>query len=496
MIETVTESGYLPKLASRDTQVIDCRGRTVLPGFIDAHCHVQAYAEKLMSVDLSPRAGVESIGELQERIRECAGKVEPGTWIRGKGYSEFSLEEGRHPTRKDLDAATSMHPVKLTHRSGHAHVLNSLALQQVGISATTGDPEGGFIDRDLETIEPTGILYGMGSYLAGRVPPLEDMEMRKGISLASEKLLSCGITSVQDASAYNDAVRWRQFESWKAKGLFKPRLTIMPGMKSFELGQCPFRSELVDENHLRSGGVKIIVDEVTGRLNPRQEDLNEYVLAIHRAGLQAIIHAVEEETIDAACESIAYALRICPRMDHRHRIEHCSLCPPHLLDRMRDLNIAVVTQPPFIYYNGDRYAGTVPLQKQGDLYPLGSMVRKGLMVGASSDFPIADPDPLVGIYAAVTRLSETGRIISAHEGIAPVEALKMYTTSAAAANFEEIVKGSLSPGKAADCVILGTDPLRIHEQTIKDIKVEMTILGGEIAYSRASSMHAESPHDK
>lgn len=487
-IERVAKSEYLSQRPSRHTKIIDCQGRTILPGFIDAHCHVHAYAEKLMSVDLSPRAGVDSIDEIQQRIREYAGKVAPGTWIRGKGYSEFSLAEGRHPTRQDLDAAASAHPVKLTHRSGHAHVLNSLALKQTGIGANTGDPEGGLIDRDLETIEPTGILYGMGSYLAGRIPPLEDVEMRKGISLASEKLLSFGITSVQDASAYNNHGRWLQFEQWKAHGLFKPRLSMMLGLESFDSPQNSFRSEVVDENHLRSGGVKIIVHEVTGRLSPSREELNEHVLAIHRAGLQAIIHAIEGEAIDAACEAIAYALRTCPRTNHRHRIEHCSLCPSYLLDRISELDIAVVTQPPFIYYSGDRYVSTVPLETQEDLYPLGRMLRKGIMVGASSDFPIVDPDPLVGIYAAVTRLSEGGQIVAACEDVAIMDALKMYTVSAAAMNFEEDAKGSLRPGKAADFVILDADPRCVDAQSIKDIKVEMTVLGGEVVYRRTASM--------
>ena len=487
-IVAVTENTRLKQLASQNTRVIDCRGRTVLPGFIDAHGHVQAYAETLVSVNLSPREGVDSIHEMQERIRKYAGNVAPGTWIRGKGYSEFSLAEGRHPTRWDLDAAASSHPVKLTHRSGHAHVLNSLALKQVGITANTGDPDGALIDRDLETIEPTGILYGMGGYLAGRVPPLADAEMLAGISLASRKLLSYGITSVQDASAYNDLGRWRQFESWKTQGLFKPRVSMMLGLKGLDLSRDPLRLKSIDENHLRTGGVKIIVHEVTGRLSPCQEELNEYVLAIHRAGLQAIIHAVEEEAIEAACNAIAYALRICPRTDHRHRIEHCSLCAPFLADRMGDLDIAVVTQPPFIYYGGDRYVRTVPLETHGDLYPLGRMLRKGILVGASSDFPIAEPDPMVGIYAAVTRMSEGGRIIAANEGVAPMDALKMYTALAAATNFEEEIKGSLTQGKAADLVVLDADPLHVDAQSIKDIKVEMTVLGGEVVYRRAPAI--------
>lgn len=474
----------MEQLASKNARIIDCRGRTVLPGFIDAHCHVRAYAENLVSVGLSPREGVDSIDEIQKRIRQCAQSRLPGTWIRGKSYNECYLAEGRHPTRWDLDTATSQHPVKLTHRSGHAHVLNSLALQQVGISAQTGDPDDGLIDRDWSTGEPTGILYGMGSFLSGKIPALNDEEINKGVALVNKKLLSCGITSVQDASSYNDLNRWKQFEAWKAQGLFKPRLTMMMGRRGFALSQCLFHSTLIDRTHLRSGGIKIIVHEVTGSLSPGQEELNEIVLAIHKAGLQVILHAVEENTIEAACNAIEYALRSFPRRDPRHRIEHCSLCPSRLVDRIRELGIVVVTQPPFIYYSGNRYLQTVPPEKHKHLYPAGKMLQQGITVGASSDSPIADPDPLIGIYSAVTRRSEKGDVVGAEESVSPMEALKMYTVYAAAANFEEKIKGSVSLGKAADLVVLSDDPLQVDTQYIKEIKVEMTILDGKVVYDR------------
>ncbi|MGV8057337.1 MAG: amidohydrolase [Smithellaceae bacterium] len=472
--------------AFEDTPVIDCKGKTVLPGFIDAHCHVRAYAENLMSADLSPRGGVDSIREIQKRIRQWADNRSQGAWIRGKGLNEFYLTEGRYPTRWDLDAATETHPVKLTHRSGHVHFLNSLALKQVGISAETGDPDGGMIDRDLKTWEPTGILYDMGSYLAGRIEPLPAVEIDEGISLVNQKLLSCGITSVQDASSYNYLEQWRQFEIWKIQGIFKPRVTMMTGARVFPPLPARFRSALIDETSLRSGGVKIIIHEATGCLSPSQEELNEMVLTIHKAGLQAILHAVEERTVEAACNAIEYALCSQPASDHRHRIEHCSLCPPALLDRISRLGIVVVTQPSFIYFSGDRYLQTVPPEKHEYLYSSGTMLRRGIIVGASSDFPIADHDPLIGVYSAVTRLSYEGNIVGEKEHLTPLDALKMYTVFAAAANFEDNIKGSITPGKLADLVVLSDDPLGVDISQIKDIKVAMTILGGEVVYRKDS----------
>lgn len=485
-IKMAARREMLQSLRKRGTRAIDCAGRTLAPGFVDAHCHVHAYAESLVSLNLSPAGPVYSIATLQHKIRRFCQDCPPGTWIRGKGYDEFYLAEQRHPNRWDLDAASPLHPVKLTHRSGHAHVLNSLALKHIGITAETGDPPGGLIGRDLESGEPTGILYGMGGYLAERVPPLDNAEMERGAALANCKLLSYGITSAQDASFANDLNRWRQFVAWKTRGILQPRLTMMVGLRGFEeLKPARYRSD-IGEVHLKLGGVKIIADRVSGSLHPSRETLNERISAIHAAGRQAIIHAVEEPEITAACDAIEHALNQYPRQDPRHRIEHCSVCPPSLVRRLGKLGIAVVTQPCFIYYSGDRYMRSVHQNELKNLYPIASMLKNGLLAGSSSDFPIADPNPLVGICAAVTRGAEGGGRILPRQGISALDALRMYTLGAAAANFEEGIKGSISPGKLADLVLLSEDPLKVDADRIKDIRVVMTVLGGQIVWSDGS----------
>jgi predicted amidohydrolase YtcJ len=212
--------------------------------------------------------------------------------------------------------------------------------------------------------------------------------------------------------------------------------------------------------------------------------LKEKVAAVHDAGRQAVIHAVEPPVIEAACDAIEHAQRLNPRPDPRHRVEHCSVCPPPLLKRLVSLGITAVTQPSFLYYSGDRYRETVPPDDLEHLYPIGSMVQCGLPVGFSSDFPIASPDPLIGIHAAVTRASESGATIHPEQGIGVREALRLYTLGAAAANFEEGIKGSIVSGKLADLVLLSEDPLAICADHIKDIRVEMTILGGSIVWER------------
>ena len=481
-ILAVMDSGPFASRRSSGCRIIDCGGKTLMPGFCDAHCHVHAYAESLVSLNLSPRANVFSIADIRQKIRDgCSGKP-PGTWVRGKAYSEFHLAERRHPNRQDLDAASLLHPVKLTHRSGHAHVLNSLALKQAGITADTGDPPGGMIDRDLESGEPTGILYGMGTYLAERIPLLDDEEMKHGAALASDRLIECGITSVQDASAANNFERRRQFTAWKAGGVFKPHLTMTMGWADFARPHPGLRAPDDGAAEVRVAGVKIIAGQVTGNLHPAQAELNEMIASIHDAGFQAVIHAVEEPVIEAACEAIEYALKKNPLADHRHRIEHCSVCPPPLVQRLVRPAIRVVTQPAFIYYSGDRYLETVPQRDLPNLYPIGAMAREGLRIGFSSDFPISEPNPMVGIHAAVSRMTEGGGRIHPEQGIGVAEALRMYTLDAAAAGFDEATRGSLSPGKFADLILLDQNPLKAAADRLKDIRVEMTVLGGRIVW--------------
>lgn len=486
-ISFVGSNEMLRVLKDRGARAIDCAGRTLMPGFIDAHCHVRAYAEFLMSLNFS-KAETHLIQDIQSKIWKACNRLPEGNWIRAKGYNEHDLYEKRHPTRWDLDAAAPRHPVKLTHRSGHAHVLNSLALEKVGIHDKTGDPPEGFIDRDLNTGTPTGILYGMGGYLAGRIPALDESELDSGVELVNKKLLSLGITSIQDASYGNGPEQWKRFERWKRREVFTPRVTMMMGLNAFIYPGPKTYDSVIIKDHLKLGAVKIIADEVTGTLHPTQKDLNETITLVQAAGRQAAIHAIEEPVIEAAANSIEFAAKKRLVVDHRHRIEHCSVCSPQLLQRLAKLGAVVVTQPSFIYYSGDRYLETVPPDQLNHLYSIESMHRIGLCIGFGSDFPISDPSPLISIHSAVTRRTE-GDSVLPQSGIAVLEAFRLHTLGSARANFEENTKGSLVCGNLADIILLSENPLTMNPARIKDTHVIMTVIDGQVVSKFDSRFH-------
>ena len=466
------------------SRLINCEGKTVIAGFNDAHIHIMAYASNLLSIDCSPLSVV-SISDIQEKIRQEVKRTPRGTWIKGTGYNEFYLAEHRHPDRHDLDQAALYHPVRLTHRSRHACVLNSLGLSLAGISMETPDPPGGLIDRELDTGEPSGLLFGMNSYINEQViPPLSEKELRQGVKLANQSLLSSGITSVHDATVRNGFDQWQTFIRFKEMGELVPRISMMLGLHALADFKERGLYYSYGDSGLRLGAVKFTLDETSGRLNPSQGELNEGVFQAHQAGFQVAIHAVEEGTVEAAAIALEHCLRLNPKADHRHRLEHCSVCPPPLLRRLKAIKAVVVTQPAFIYYSGERYLSDVPDTQLPWLYRTRSFLKSGLKPTASSDCPVTPCNPLVGVYAAVTRRAESGQALSPKEAISPEEALWMYTLAGAYASFEEQLKGSIEVGKLADMVVLNADPTKVSSEELREIRVEKTIISGEVVWER------------
>ena len=481
-IVLVADNASLESVSGAGTRVIDCQGKTVIPGFNDAHCHIFSFLRKMLSVDLSPES-VSSIGDIKAAIRKKVEETPAGQWISGTDYNEFYLAEKRHPTCQDIDQVAPDHPVVLSHRSLHACVLNSRALSLAGITGETEEPPGGRIVRDLTSGEPNGLLFEMLGYIREQVmPPISEAELASGFALANQHYLSQGITSLQDATVVNDFNRWQKYRRFKDAGILKSRVYMMAGYEAFDQfleAGLGFRD---GNDQLRLGGVKVVPSGSGEQLYPPQEELNRLVLKAHRAGFQMAIHAVAPGTVEAAITALEFACNQLPRANLRHRVEHCAECPPPLLERLLRLQAVIATQPPFLYYSGERYLARIPAERLPWLYRIGSFINSGLVVAGSADSPIVPDNPLVGIYAAVCRQAESGQILQPEERIPVIKALEMYTINGAYASFDEDSKGSISVGKLADMVLLSDDPTEIPPEQVKDIKVEITIVDGEVVW--------------
>ncbi len=481
-ISLVGGNDVMGTAAGAGTKIIDCQGKTVAPGFNDAHCHLFSFIRKLLSIDLSP-SSMRSIADIKAAIKRRAQETPPGKWLSGTNYNEFYLAEKRCPTRWDLDEVAPDHPVVLSHRSLHACVLNSLALSLAGIGMETPDPPGGFIDRDLTTGDPNGILFEMLGYIRDKVmPSFSDEELAEGVALANRHYLSYGITSLHEATFKNDYHRWQIVRGFKDSSRLRSRVYMMLGSQARSQFQEAGLTTGSGDHHLRVGSIKLMLSETTGQLQPPPDELNQQALESHLAGFQLAFHAIEESTVGAAIGALEYADSRLPTAGRRHRIEHCAECPPHLLERLGKLGAAIITQPPFIYYSGERYLAKVAASQLPWLYRIRSTLESGVTVAASSDSPVVPNNPMVGMYAAVTRKAESGQELLLEERISATQALALYTVNGAYVSFEEDIKGAIAPGKLADIVVLSDDPLRVPPERIKDIRVEMTIIGGEVVW--------------
>jgi len=467
-ILAVTNKSDLNLLTAPNTRLIDCQGMTVIPGFNDAHCHPIGRAITLLHIDCSPFI-VKSIMDIKKEIRHRAQVTPPGKWLRAAQYNEISLKEKRHPTRWDLDEAAPDHPVLLVHYSAGICVLNSRALQIVGITRDTND----------------GIIFGMNAKVQKGIPSLDASELEKGMRLASQQYLANGITSLQDTGWNNSLSHWQTYKKYKSQdGLLPNRISMLIGSANLEEITDNGLSMGCGDNQLRIGGVKIALDESTGQPHPPQAEINQQALMAHLAGFQLAFHVHDQYNLRASLGALSLVLRESPRPFHRHRLEHCMVCTPDLLASMAKLRPMVVTQPSFLHYGGEDFMQTVPHDKLHCLFPLNSFNRTGLQVALSSDSPMLPSNPLIGIYTAVTRKELQGQKLAPEEGISPMDALRMYTLGGAYASFEEDIKGSITPGKFADLVVLSSNPNEVEREELKDIKVMMTIINGKVAWER------------
>lgn len=498
-------------LIGSGTRVLDLPGKTVVPGFIDSHTHnvhVGEFRYSLSQLNLAAEL-VPSIPELLNLVAERAARARPGEWIGGRNYDPNGMRERRWPTRWELDRVAPDNPVMITIRGGHACVANSRALALAGITRDTPDPPGGVIDRDPDG-EPNGVLRDVTSIRA--VLPVSTVaELKAGLAGLSDLYLRLGVTSVHDAGATPRPESYRAFREAVEEGLFKQRAYLMV-YHDFALAHDLGLRTGFGNDRLRMGAVKLFADgsiqcftcafrepyvtrDTRGweGLRYKPDELAEAVTEAHRLGYQVAIHAQGDYGITVAVDAIERAMQAFPRPDPRHRIEH-TLCPTRDdLERMRALGIV----PNFFLFHpwfwGDQHIREfIGPERAARMVPARTAIDLGLAPCAHSDCPVCTPDdpvwpsnPLWGMACAVTRRTRSGADIGAGERITAAEALRLYTINGARAAFEEDRKGSIEPGKLADLVVLGANPLTTEPWAIKDIPVEATIIGGEIVHDHA-----------
>ena len=495
-------------LVGDDTKVVDLQGKTVTPGFVESHCHPSMAGPRLLfEVNAG---GATTIPEIVVRIREKAGQLPGGKWLRAWGYNDRRLDERRHPTRWDLDKATTEHPVFLARLDGHMGVANSKALKLAQITKDTPDPEGGKIDRDPETGEPTGLLRETAQALVKEIiPPYTIEETKEGLIAACNRLASWGITSFGDAAVVRDSMV--AYQELLAENRLPLRVAMMMvGLPMLEFP--PYLNELkalgiqagFGNDRLRILGTKFMIDgsmsgytaalyepysnEPTelGIIVQSPEELTRGIVEAHKAGLRPLTHAIGDRAIDIVLDAIEQALTETPGADHRMRIEHCTLPTDEAIERMKRLGVIPSSSVGFIYELAPAHLLCIGPERAKRYFPHKTYLEKGIISVGNSDWFVTSANIAQQLYGVVTRKGYSGDVIGPEQAISVMDALRLYTINGAYASFEEKIKGSIERGKLADMVVLDRDILTIPEEEIRDIEVETTIVGGEIVYQRGA----------
>jgi hypothetical protein len=493
----VGATGDIRNLATSRTQVIDGERRTVLPGFIDAHCHPSGVNE-LYEVN----ANVRTLAELQANLRKKAAATPPGTWVNAYMFDDTKLD--RALTRKELDEVSTQHPISVNHRGGHTSWYNSKALELAGITKATPDPEHGRFFRD-ENGELTGRVAEQARGVFNRVgnstrytTEQERERNRQGMRHISELLTAAGLTSVHDAGAGPDKLR--AYEDARQNGELRHRVYMMIRGAYEQLRNAGVYTGFGDD-WIRVGGVKYAADgsasERTmrmstpyvgtndyGILTMTQDEIHQRVEDAHRNNWQVGIHANGDVTIDMVLQAYERVLKQWPHPDRRHRIEHCSLVNPSLLQRIKATGSIPTPFWTYVYFHGEKWSQYGD-EKMRWMFAHRSFLDYGITVPGASDYGPGPFEPLMAIQSMVTRKDYRGREWGPNQKVSVDEALKIATVNGAYASYEEKTKGSITPGKLADFVILGKDPHDVDPTTIKDIRIVRTVVGGKTVYPKS-----------
>lgn len=492
----------IQKLIGPQTQVIDAEGKRVLPGFCDSHTHFVDGGFHLMGVKLKDAQSKEEFGR---RLAQKSEELPPGAWITGGNWDHDKWPGGDLPTAEIIDKYVPDRPVLVSRYDGHMSVSNSAALEMAGITAQTEDPPGGIIVRDPETGEPTGVLRETAARLVSRIiPPPKREEIKKAIQKALEHAREHGITTVHqvDMTPTNLEI----YQELLDKGQLTSRIYgFIPIAQRHRLIELGIHRNFNNKNWIAVGGVKAFVDGSLGsstalffkpyEQNPstcgifvvEPEKLKKQMMEADKAGLQLAVHSIGDRANAELLDMFEQIVEENGPRDRRFRVEHAQHLRPADFERFDELDVIVSVQP-YHAINDARFAEKRIGKKRCETtYAFQSFLENDVRMAFGSDWTVAPLDALWGIYAAVTRRPLDG---SHPEGwfpeqkISVEEAVKAYTFNPAYASFQEDIKGTLSPGKLADMVVLSQDILTIPPEKIKDTEILYTITNGQIVYQK------------
>jgi hypothetical protein len=484
------------------TRVIDLKGRFAMPGFNDAHIHLASGGQAKLAVELG---GSKSLGEFQQRIRARLGEFKAGEWITGRGWDHTLWPEKRFPRREDLDAVSKQHPMIFTRVDGHVAIVNSLALEKAGITKDTPSPPGGEIERDAkagEAGEPTGMLKENAMGLVRRhVPALTPEQRRRGIELAMAEAAGHGITSIQDNSDWQDFLIYEQL---RKEGKLTLRITEwLPFSAPLSRLEEMRKHGGITDPWLKTGALKGVTDGTLGSrtaamLAPYADDssttgilriapvpLTEMTVERDKAGFQIALHAIGDRANRVSLDAFAAARAANGKRDARHKIEHAQVIAPEDFKRFAELNVVASMQPCHETTDMRWAEARVGPERSKGAYAWKTMLKHGIPLAFGTDYAVEPLDPMIGLYACVTRELPGGGPKGGwvpQEKITMDECIRGYTWGSAYAEFEEKNKGQIAVGKFADIVVLSADVTKIAPPEILKTRAEMTIVGGRVVY--------------
>ena len=512
-ITAVGATGEIRALAGPGTAIEDLAGMTVLPGLIDAHNHLLLTSQVLQQV---PLYECRTIDEILDRIAERVRDAAPGEWIVGKGWDESLLVERRYPTRWEIDRAAPDNPVIL-HRVWNKLVANSRALAAAGVTRLTPDPDpgeryaGGF-DRD-DSGEPNGLFRDRAKELVVRaVPALSPRQLRAALAAGCRAYNAVGLVGVAEPGLYDEGLE--AFVGLREAGGLTVRTNILLGGWGYGAAErepllkqwiVNVRSHpLADDDRLRIDGVKIMLDGGIGDRTARMDrpyagepnNVGQWVVDpdaypslvrwVHDLGYAIDTHTCGTAAQDLAVRAYAAAMQAAPRPGLHHRVHHAYFPSATVLPLMARWHIPALVSTPFIVHLAESFVASVGEDRAARAIPIASYLRAGVQVAGTSDSPITDFKPFVGMYAAVARRTIAGRELDPGERINRQDALRCYTSWGAGVTGDGATRGAIEPGKLADLVVVDRDPLTVPDEDLRDTLVLRTMVGGEWVWERTT----------